>query len=342
MSSLKNLEKRKWFSNFVLITFLFLVAATALLSNAFKTPIKTHNEFIEQSLVFNNKELDNITNLSLKNKSGDFAFSRSETHENAQWHMTAPRDISANSVFIEKLFSSLKTIKTKKLLADDQPNRSNFSLDKPTAILTLADESGKSIILSVGIMNTIDNSTYMKISGRTGIFHVEAPSISLENTTINDLIESNVFEVNFDTLLSFKIFKKNSSTPQFAVIKKEGVWKTLDEMPVDVKKLEEMVDDFAVAKSSFVLDQLTDQQKKQTQALISPPLYTVKIERDAKDPLTYLVSDTTKSITDVPMNDEAHFIIIENHAPVVYVLKKDLLSLFELKNDAPKEVEKKN
>ena len=346
MSSLKNLEKRKWFSNFVLITFLFLVGATALLSNAFKTPVKSHNEFIEQSLVFNNKELDNITNLSLKNKSGDFTFSRSETHENAQWHMSAPRDISANSVFIEKLFSSLKTIKTKKLLADDQANRSNFSLDKPTAILTLADEEGKSIILSVGIMNTIDNSTYMKISGRTGIFHVEAPSISLENTTINDLIESNVFEMNFSTLLSFKIFKKNSSTPEFAVIKKDGTWKTLDEVPVDTKKFEEMVDDFAAVKSSFVLDQLTDQQKKQTQSLISPPLYTVKIEREAKDSLTYLVSDTTKSISEVPMNDEAHFIIIENHAPVVYVLKKDFLNLFlnisETKNEAQKSMDKKN
>lgn len=340
MSSLKNVEKKKWFSNFVLVAFLFLVAATALLSNAFKTPVKNHNEFIEQSLVFNNKELENITNLSLKNKSGEFTFSRSSTEAASQWHMTSPRDISSSSVFVEKLFSSLNTIKTKKLLPDDTANRSNFSLDKPTAILTLTDDSGKSIILSVGIMNTIDNSTYLKISGRNEIFHVEAPSMSLENTTINDLIESTVFDINFAAISSFKIFKKNSSTPQFAVIKKDGIWFSSEEKPLDAKKLEEMLDDFSVVKSSFVMDQMTDLQKKQTQALVSPPEYTLKIEKDSKETFTYLVSDLKKSISDVAASDEAQFIVIENHAPVVYVIKKEAFALFELKNESLKTLEK--
>lgn len=336
MSSLKNVEKKKWFSNFVLVAFLFLVAATALLSNAFKTPIKNHNQFIEQSLVFNNKELENITNLSLKNKSGEFAFSRSSTEAASQWHMTSPRDISSNSLFVEKLFSSLNTIKTKKLLPDDAPSKSNFSLDKPTAILALTDDSGKSIILSFGIMNTIDNSTYLKISGRTGIYHVEAPSISLENTTISDLIESTVFDINFATISSFKIFKKNSSNAQFAVVKKDGIWVSSEEKILDAKKLEDLLDDFSIVKSTFIMDQMTDSQKKQTQAMVSPPEYTLKIEKDSKEVFTYLISDLKKSILDVPATDEAQFIVIENHAPIVYVLRKEAFTLFELKNESLK------
>lgn len=340
MSSIKNIQKKKWFSNFVLISFLFLVAATALLSNAFKTPVKNHNEFIEQSLVFNNKELENITNLTLKNKSGEFIFSKSNTDSSSTWHMTSPRDISTSSAFVEKLFSSLNTIKTKKLLPDDAASRSNFSLDKPTAILTLADESGTSIVLSVGIMNTIDNSTYMKISGREGVFHVEAPSMSLENTTLHDLIESNVFDINFATISSFKIFKKNSSTPQFAVFKKAGVWVTSEEKSLDAKKLEEMLDDFTIIKSTFVMDQMTDAQKKQTQGMVSPPEYTLKIEMGENETLTYLISDLKKNISDTPASDEPQFIVIENHAPVVYVLKKEAFALFELKNEALKPLEK--
>jgi hypothetical protein len=333
MSKIFNSKKRKWFSNIVLASFLVLVMGTMFLSNVFKTPIKGQQELIEQSLVFSNKELEKVTHLSLKNKSGEFTFERADTEKTSAWHMTSPRAISVNSVFVEKLFSSLNVIKTKKLLEDDKTNNSNFSLEKPTAILTLTDSENKSIILSVGIMNTIDSSTYLKISGRTGIYHVEAPSISLENITLADLVESSVFDINFNTMLSFKIFKKNSNTAIFEIIKKDGTWVNSEDKALDIKRLEDMVDDFITLKSSFTLDSPTDAQKRQAQSLLSNPEYVLKIEKDDKEVLLYKVSPVTRGLIEVPLKDEVHFIINENHSSVIYVVKKDFLTLFDLTND---------
>ncbi len=333
---LKVFNQRKWFSNIVLISFIFLVSGTMFLSNLFKTPIKGQQELIEQSLVFNNKELENVTSLSLKNKSGEYTFERKDTEASSTWRMTSPRDISVNSVFVEKLFSSLNIIKTKKLLENDKINNSNFSLDKPTAILTLTDSQNKKIILSVGIMNTIDNSTYMKISARAGIYHVEAPSITLENITLTDLIESSVFDLNFNNILSFKIFKKNSNTPIFEIIKKEGIWVNSEDKALDSKRLEDMIDDFNTIKSSFTLDSPTDAQKKQTQSLLTNPEFTLKVEKEDKTSLLYKVSALTRSLIEVPLKDEAHFIINENHTPVVYIVKKDLITFFDLTNETLK------
>lgn len=332
-------QKKKWLSNSVLAGFIVLVGATAFLSDALKTPIKSHNEFIEQSLVFNNKELDNITRLALKNKSGEYIFERTDASVDSIWHMTSPKEISTNSVFIEKFFSSLKTIKTKKLLVDDKANNSNFSLDKPTAILTLSDSSQKSLILSVGIMNTIDNSTYMKISGKSGIYHVEAPSLSLENITLADLTESTVFDVPLSSISSFKIFKKNTPTPQFDVYKKEGKWVTANEVVVDTVRLEDMLDDFIALKSSHLLDEQTEAQKKQVQKIISPAEFIVKIDTIDNKNFSYQISGSIKSLPDVPLNDELHFLITENHSPIVYVIKKEFETLFELKNEALKTLE---
>lgn len=329
-------KKRKWLSNIVLAAFLLLVSGTMFLSNVFKNPPKGEQALIEQSLVFSNKELENITRLSLKNKSGEFTFERANLNQTSAWHMTSPRDISVNSVFIEKLFTSLNIIKTKKLLDDNQANNSNFSLEKPTAILTLTDSKDQSIILSVGIMNTIDSSTYMKISGRNGIYHVEAPSMSLENITLNDLVESSVFDINFSTMSSFKLFKKNTPTPVFEIHKRDGTWFDSQERPLDAKRLEEMIDDFITIKSSFTLDAPTDAQKKQTQSLTSNPEYTIKIEKDDNTSLLYKVGPIVKTLIEVPLKDEAHFIINENHSPVVYVVKKDFLTLFDLTNDSLK------
>jgi hypothetical protein len=331
MVFIKNPKKRKWFSNLILLSFLLLVAATAFLSNAFKTPIKGHNEFIEQTLVFNNKELDKITRLSLKNKSGEYIFERTNTDENSPWHMTSPRDLSAKSVFIEKLFSSLNTIKTKKLLDDDIANNSNFSLDKPTAILTLTDSDTKSIILSVGIMNTIDNSTYMKISGKNGIYHVEAPSISLENTVLADLVESTVFDINLNTIKSFKVFKKNAKVAHFDMHKTDGIWLNGEEKAIEPKKVEEIVDEFMAVKSSFILDEQTDAQKKQTGPLLSSAEYIIKIEKENNETLVYQVSSPVKSLAGLALNDESHFLILESHAPVVYVIKSEFYARFDLK-----------
>lgn len=333
-------DKKKWLSNVVLVAFLLLVGATAFLSDLLKTPVKSHNEFIEQSLVFNNKELESITRLSLKNKSGEYIFERVDTAEGTPWHMTSPRDISTSSVFIEKLFSALNVIKTKKLLIDDPANNSNFSLDKPTAILTLTDDAQKSIILSVGIMNTIDNSTYLKISGKSGIYHVEAPSMSLENITLLDLIESNIFNVDVKNVLSFKIFKKGTSTPQFEVHKTAENWTNAEGQTLDAVRVEDMIDDFIKLKSAHVVEEPTDAQKKAFQKMMSAAEYLVKVETNEeaaqKKELIYQISDLTKSLPDMDLKDEGHFLIIENHEPIVYVVKKESQTLFELKNDSLK------
>jgi len=61
-----------------------------------------------------------ITKISLKNKSGEFIFERDESHSAKPWHMTSPRDVSGNSVFIDKLFNSLTVIKVKQLYPDEK------------------------------------------------------------------------------------------------------------------------------------------------------------------------------------------------------------------------------
>lgn len=329
-------KKRKWFSNIILVFFLILVVSTMYLSNIFKTPIKGQQELIEQSLVFKNKELENVTRLSLKNKSGEFIFERSSTEDSSKWHMTSPRDISVNSVFVEKLFSSLKTINTKKLLDDDKTNNSNFSLEKPTAILTLTDDQDKSIILNVGIMNTIDNSTYLKISEKPGIYHVEAPSISLENITLADLVESSVFDINFNTVVSFKIFKKSNNAPLFEATKKDGNWINSEDMPIDSEQLEDIMDDFIALKTILTLDSPTDTQKKQTQSLLSKPEYTIKIENADKKALLYRVSTVTDKMSEVLVKEDSYVLISENQTPIIYIVKKEFLDLLDFKEDTKK------
>lgn len=339
MSNILEPSKKKWLSNLILLSFLVLVLATAFLSNAFKTPAKTQSEFIEQSLVFNNKELDKVTSLTLKNKLGEYQFSRASVAVDSAWHMTSPKNLSVSSTFIEKLFASLNSIKTKNLLIDDQANNSNFSLEKPTAILTLTDDAGKSLLISLGIMNAIDNSTYMKISGKSGIYHVEAPSISLENITIADLIKSTIFEFDVKKILSFKILKKKSQAVVFEVSKKEGIWTSTDGKKINTAKLEDLLNEFANLKSNFTLVELTDAQKNITNNLFSAGDYTVKITMDDNLEMLYNIGAATKNIPDLALSNEEYFVISEAKTPIIYVIKKEFMNLFEVKPETVKMLE---
>lgn len=332
-------RKKEILSNIVIVFFIALVGITAFLSNALQTPIKKNSELVDQAKLFNQKELESIIRISLKNKSGEYIFERVDKNPDSAWHMVSPQNIFANSIFIEKLFSSLNIIKTKKMLANTPTNISNFSLDKPTAILTLTDDLGKKIILQVGIMNTIDNSTYLKVSEKTEIFHVEAPTISLENTTLADLIESKIFEVDIKTIISFKLYKRLSLTAQFEIAKKNNEWISPNDRKLDPIRLEDILNDFFKLKSTFVLDKPSEAQKKQLNTLEKNPNYILRMLKSDSEQLTYTISEPITSLVDVDLKNEAHFIISTNISSNIYIVKADALNLFEIKNDILKSLE---
>jgi hypothetical protein len=45
----------------------------------------------------------------------------------------------------------------------------------------------------------------------------------------------------------------------------------------------------------------------------------------------YQVSSPVKSLAGLALNDESHFLILESHAPVVYVIKSEFYARFDLK-----------
>ncbi len=330
--------KSKIISNTAIVLFVALVGVTSYLSIQFQHPTRNEHQIIEQAKLFNRKELEKIKRITLKNKSGEYIFERASDVQASAWHMISPKSLSVSSFFIDQLFSSLNVIKTKNLIPDSQLNNTNLSLNKPTATLTLTDDTEKNIVIHVGIMNTIDNSTYLKILGRAGIFHVEAPTISLENATLQDLIESRIFDFDFNRLIEFRILKKGL-TQQFRVSLQSGVWITEDQRPLDASKLSDVLDDFNEMKSTFILDIQSEAQARQIQTLSKSADYTLDYTTLEGKKINYTISSIPKSLVDVDLKNELYFLITSSEGPLAYVVKQELLKQFELKNEVLKSLE---
>ena len=332
------MQKRKLASNFILFLFFILVATAAIFSDIFQNRSKTGPEVIEQAKLFTMVGLGNITKISLKNKSGEYIFEHIRNNQISPWHMTAPRDISANSMFIDKLFNALTTIKVKKIFPDEKINTSNFSIDKPTSTLNLIDQNGKAITIIFGLMNTIDNSTYLKISGRNGIFHVEAPNMSLENASILDLIESQIISINQDTIVAFKIYRgnKNSGTLQLKIQKKDGKWYDDERTLLSREKIDEYLQELSGLKSSFIVDKKTDSQKRQISNISKNSEYTVSIEDNKNNTIDYGISGIIKELSDLDLKNEEYFVVTISNNTTSYIVKKEFHDLFNRKSETLK------
>ncbi len=325
------MQKRKIASNIILFLFLILVSLTAIFSEIFQKPTKITTELIEHAKLFTEADVGQTKQISLKNKSGEYLFEKKENDQTSSWQMVAPREISANSFFIEKLFNALTAIKVKKILPDQPINNSNFSLDKPTANLRLIDQNGKAINIQVGLMNTIDNSTYLKVSGRDGIYHVEAPSPSLENVTILDLIESQVISIDLKTIISLKISHNQKTV--FEIRNKDGNWLDSENNQLTTEKLNDYFQELSDLKSSFILDKQTEAQTKQIHSLVKNAEYTLTIEDNQKNSTEYRISGIIKSLSDVDLKNEEYFVVTTSSSSTAYVVKKEFLEILNKKTD---------
>lgn len=312
-----------------------MVCLASIFSNIFQAPIKSGSEIIEQAKLFATNDLDKVYKISLKNKSGEYIFERKENDLSSPWHMVSPRNISANSLYIRRLFDALSTIKVKKIFPEEKLNTSNFSIDKPNSTIGLIDQNGKIITIVFGLMNTIDNSTYLKISERSGIYHVEAPNVSLENASISDLIESQIISINHELITTFNIFQgnKKSGKPLLTIHKKNEHWYDSAENLLPQEKIDEYLQELSNLKSSFIIDAPTDSQNKQINSHIKNPEYSLVIEDNKANIFEYSISGMVKEISDLDLKNEEYFIMTTSGLATSYLVKKEFYELFNRKYD---------
>lgn len=334
------MQKRKLASNFILFLFFILVGLAAVLSDIFKNPIKTATDIIEQTKLFNRAELNQIKRISLKNKSGEYIFTKYENGQASPWKMISPREIYANSLLIENIFKALTTIKVKTIFPEVLINNSNFSIDKPTATLELIDQLGKSIIIKVGLMNTIDNSTYFKIAGKKGIYHVEAPEISLEKVSLLDLIESQIFSINIKTINNLKI--THNKKLNWELVKENEGWIDSEKNILNPQKIDDFFQELSTLRSAFILDKQSDAQKKQIILISKTPEYIITTEDNLKNTTEYKISGIIKYLSDIDFKNEEYFVVTISNSTTAYVVKKEFNELFSKKIESLRTESKKN
>lgn len=326
-------SQKKLISNTLFAGFFIVVLSIGYMSNSFKIPVKTPNEFIEATQTFTAKEFTNIDQVTILNVNGPFIFQKDLPTN--QWHLISPEKHEKESIFVEKLLNSLSTIKTKNVLDYTNSNLTNYSLiNTPNRIILTNTNAKETIAIDLGLINTIDNSTYIKIEGKKGIYHVEAPISNFDSITIADLIEKKPFEFNKETLAQIKLINFKNKKLNLTATKSAESWVDQENKPLDTIMVNDFIDDLSKLKSNKVIIQKSKEQEKALKNLQSKIEFQINVKLTNGKELQYTVSDLTRSFPEISLNDEYHYLVKENTDETLHFVRSENLSIFNSKSNS--------
>jgi len=307
-------------------TILILLAA---ISEFFQAPRLTSRELEKYRLLFNSAELENIQSLKITNRIGTYHLSRGSKDSKDQWLLKFPRNLHADNQMTEKILASLQEIKIRKIYNLDPINKANFSLDAPLVTITLGYEKGVEKILRIGLINPIDNSTYLTVSGKDAIYHVDSIKGKIEANDLSDFIDSKIINISSTKIKSLKIFKgTRKGNPQLFLNKKENTWLGKKGKVLEEDKVKAYLSHLYKLKSQIILDSLTEDLQKNIKKYLDSPLYTMIIDFGNSQKVTYKVSSLVSSLDGIKIDKRQAFIIKVSNRKHPYLIAKENLKLF--------------
>ncbi len=318
-------------ANWLMGIFLLILLLATGISEFFQAPTEQNTELTRFRTLFTKEDFANITELKLRNRLGDFHFSKVENDPYSRWNMVLPKRFPANNEVLKKLFETLKDLKIRKIFSYDPINIANFSLDAPLYEITLIGTDGKKKVLSFGLVNPIDNSTYVSNSAETeAIYHIDAVQSDLASLDMTDFVDSHIFTPKSAQVKTLKIYRGSvSGTPAFQLQRGDrGEWISRGRELDEAKTLQWM-DELLLLKTMLIVDKSTPELDDSVQKLIESPQFTLEIEDLNENVLTWSVSNSINSLPDVRVEKRAYVLIKASNRPYPYLIHKDQLRLFQ-------------
>ena len=315
-----------------IITFAFIVIGGALYTELFQKP-----EFeVANNQIFRNpidiNFLSNARSMKIKNTLGSYRVIKKSDVTTSTWNVSTPRSVPAKNELINEMIQSLSQIKVRRTYPNDDINKDHFFLRNPNVTITLGtstDPTDQDMSINVGLINPIDNSTYISISNSKLIYQINTIKFPFESIEFTDLIDSRVVPVSKDEIAEVAYFKGNSSSSFFKIKRHQKQW-------IDSRKFvlrDDRVDDFLQNILSYnaqvILDQDSESRQEVSTRFLKAPIYRLKVTTMNGNSHLYEISKIVhKSYPELKIEKRQNILVKANYADHPFVLSKQFLQLF--------------
>ena len=318
----------KWAKSLT-IGFALLMVFFMILSEFFQIPQPPPGEAPSLQSPLLTPLLNTLDTLTVSNSLGTTHVSK----RGDSWHLHTSGGLPARKELVEQIIHSLKTINVHHFYEKDNINLRSFSLDNPTVEIHLGalDKSQK---IKIGLINTIDDSTYLMEERSALIYQIDILPLPLHSLGLEDFIDSRLFRKPLENIQKLRILQNLSprkSRATLTLIRTDQSWQNAKAKKLDPQKTNDWLAKFLAQKAEVILDKKSPKLEEHIKKTMARPFYTVVLtQKDGKE-VSHRFSRPLTSLPDLTLEKKSFVLVTGGNGTHPLLADKSVLDLLKTK-----------
>ena len=270
--------------------------------------------------------LERLTQLNFKNRLGEYKIIKKELN----WFIQEPQSFPAKEKTILSIINALENINIHTIHQNEPINFKSFSLNKPIVEMDLIAQD-KSINLKIGIINPIDNTSFITVSDHEYIYQTDLFKFQFEKLEFSDFIDANVFSTNLAAMRKFTIYQGNSTQPLHVLESINEAWVSNRYNTISNTNTENKIKAILDINTHMIVDQTNEEIDNFLQNYLSNPLYRIVIDLKNGETITYKITPLVKAIQELKVEKKQYFIMSASDRPYPYLIDKAFIDIFQIR-----------
>lgn len=303
-----------------------------LSSEFFKTPTPGTTDLGKHQFVINPDHVEKFTAIELANRLGNFKVEKSPDAN--EWNLISPRNLHANQEVVDKIVAALSSLKIRRIYSNDTINISNYSLDTPLMRIKMWNSNDQNGFqeLSIGLINPINESTYVTFDKRPVIYQIQNFTEGLEKLNLPDFVDSRMFAFNTSDVAELNLYAGTKEKGQLRIsfsYDDKARWLNSEKTPLDPSKIHEYLEELKAIKSLFILDKISAELEEQLKAHVNNPSFQMIIKTKSGPEITYNISKIVGELPGIKVEKMKSFILNASNRKPTFLVDKSFIRLFQ-------------
>lgn len=270
----------------------------------------------------------NLKSIRLKNRLGKYTVT---LDDNGQWNLVEPRKMPAPLKTIESLTRSLEALSIHTLHQKEPINLQSFSLDNPVAILDLYTKLDEHIEIKLGLVNPVNNTSYITVSNHNIIFQINSLASKPELLKLSDFIDANIFSHSLNEIKEFSLYRGKNRDSSNTLSKRPDGWESKRYRSISDASVERTLANILSVKSHMIVDSQDEKLLNLLNNYLDNPLYRINVQTTDGKSAEYIVSGLLASVPDLKIEKRQYFLMKSSLRRYPHLIHKDYLERLRIR-----------
>ena len=305
-------------TKYSVLVFALILLAFMVMSEFFQVSQYRGEDSLGLSNPVKREILEQLSTLTVTNSLGTYHLAKM----GESWRLLRPRNLQARSDLVGEIIQTLKNLKVRRLYEKDKINLQNFSLHRPTIELVLT-AFGQSQKLKIGLLNSIDDSTYLTFNQSSSIYQIDLFKLAIQSLDLSDFINSKIFKEPLESIQKIQV--KRQYRQPLTLMRENEAWSAHGLGKSDQEQVRKLLSQLFSQRAHAILDQRSKALDEGIAKILGRPLYTVSI-KTYRGQARYRVSGPLQSLPGLKL-EEKKFVLVSTEKGHPVLAKSSLLDL---------------